>query len=93
MRDFSAYLLEAREIERPLASKAFLPPIFNKSEISASVAKLSAEKARIDEDIRNIDASIRTLNMATRENVKAVRAEIKQIRKGLIDRLERLGVA
>jgi len=90
MRDFSAYLSEARESERPTSSKAFLPPIINKSEISASVAKLSNAKAGIDEDLRNIDASMRTLNMATRKKVKAVRAEIRQIRKGSDRRIRKV---
>ncbi len=82
MRDFSAYLPEAKEIERPTSSKAFLPPIINKSEISASVAKLSNAKARIAQDVENTNATMRTLNTTTRENVKAIRAEIKQTRKG-----------
>jgi len=82
MRDFSAYLFEAKEIERSLASKAFLPPTINKSEISASVAKLSRVMTAMDDDVRAIDASIRILKMATKENVKAVRREIKRIRKG-----------
>jgi len=90
MRDFSTYLLEAKEIERPTASKAFLRPIINKSEISASVAKLSDAKARIDEDLRNIAASMRMLNMATREEVKAVRADIRQIRKGSDRRIRKV---
>jgi len=82
MRDFSAYLLEAKKIERPIPSKTVLSPIINKSEISASVAEVSDARAKIDEDIRNIDAAIRMFNMETRENVKAIRGEIKQIRKG-----------
>ena len=82
IQDFSACLLEAEEIEKPIASMAFLPPIISKSEISDSVAKLADAKARIDEDVRNINASMRMLSTATRQNVKALRAEIKQIRKG-----------
>ncbi len=82
MQDFSAYLFEAKEIERPIASKTVLPPVVNESRISASVAELSDAKARIANDVRNIDATMRMLRIETKENVKALRGEIKQIRKG-----------
>jgi len=90
MRDFSAYLFEAKEIERPLTSKTALSPTINQSAISASVSELSDAKTRIDDDAGNIDASMRMLNMTSRENVKALRREIKQIRKGSDKRIRKV---
>jgi len=90
MRDFSTYLFEAKEIERPMVSKTLLSPTISQSGLSASVAELSRARAGIEDDARNIDAGMRMLNMATKENVKAVRTEIKQIRKGSDKRIRKV---
>ena len=79
IQNFSVYLSELRETEKPSTKKTVLSPIMNESEISASVKELSNVRARINEEIRNLDSNMKTLSLTTGEKAKTTREEIKEL--------------
>ncbi len=88
-QDFSLYRSKVMKTEKPSAAKVVLSPIFNKSEISASLKDLATLREKIDEDVKNLDATMKLLNKTTREKLQTIREKIQDIRKKFNKRIEK----
>jgi len=78
IKDFTTYLPQMKETQKPFTTKAVLTPTIDDYEIQANIEQLENLRAEIDRDIENIDASMKRLNTTTIERTKAIRREIRK---------------
>jgi hypothetical protein len=90
IQDFSLYSSSVEKTEKPVAAKVVLSPIFNKTEISASIKDLANLEKRINKDIKNLEASMKLLSTKTRDKVKEIPKEIQKIRKKFDEKIEKV---
>jgi hypothetical protein len=90
IQDFSLYSSSVEKTEKPVSAKVVLSPIFNKTEISASIKDLANLGIRINKDIKDLEASMKLLSTTTRDKVKGIRKEIQKIRKKFDKKIEKV---
>ncbi|MGQ9461254.1 MAG: hypothetical protein ACUVRA_08525 [Candidatus Bathyarchaeaceae archaeon] len=88
VKDFASYLLEAEEIEKPVANKAFLSPTIDESTISTILEELSNFRVKIKEENNSLGKSMKLLSTTTEQQMKIVREEIREIQKKFDEKIE-----
>jgi len=81
IKDFTTYLQQMKETQKPFTTKAVLTPTIDDYEIQTLTEQLDNLRAKIDRDIENVDASMKLLNTTTTEKAKTIRQEIKKIQE------------
>jgi len=89
-QDLINYLADSEEIKKCATTKAILSPLFDESEVSASIDEISELRDLLEVEIQILSRSMKLLSKETRKQVKSLQSEMKRTIKEFDKKIKKI---